>query len=106
MDAPVVAPVSSRSASAVLRVAPLALFQLDWATTPARSAAPITVVALPTKLIPMAPRPTDDVLTLTVTAAERTRPPLVALTVNLKLPTGVLAGTATVMLATPAPVMD
>src|SRR4051794_39109325 len=47
----VAAPVSSTSASAVVFVAPAALFQFAWATAPARSDAPIGVVLLPRKLI-------------------------------------------------------
>ena len=48
---PVAAPVSSISASGVLRVAPVALFQFAFATTPALSAAPIDAPSLPTKLM-------------------------------------------------------
>src|SRR2546425_1089945 len=50
----VAAPVSSFSASGVLRLAPVALFQFVFATTPALSLAPIEV-PLPTKLTPMTP---------------------------------------------------
>jgi len=53
--AAVAPPVSSTSGSALLLTAPVALFQFGFATTPARSAAPITVGALPAKLIPIAP---------------------------------------------------
>src|ERR1700693_4268799 len=52
--APLTAPVSSTSASAVARVAPTALFQFALATTPALSAAPIDTPR-PTKLTLMAP---------------------------------------------------
>ena len=48
--APVAAPVSSISASGVLRDAPVALFQFAFATTPALSVAPIDAPSFPTKL--------------------------------------------------------
>src|SRR3954452_8701320 len=48
----------------------------------------------------------DVTLTVIATMAEWTMVPLVPLTVTLKLPAGVAAGTATVMVAAPAPVID
>src|SRR5947207_2138801 len=53
----------------------------------------------------MSPAP-DVPLTFTTTVVERTVVPLVPLTVTLKLPDGVAAGTATVIVAVPPPVVD
>jgi hypothetical protein len=47
------APVSSTSGSAVARVAPVALFQFDFGTTPALSPAAMAV-PVPTKWMPTA----------------------------------------------------
>src|SRR3954466_14080600 len=53
----------------------------------------------------MSPAPAVP-LTLTTAVAARTVVPLVPLTVTLKLPDGVEAGTATVIVAVPPPVID
>ena len=75
-------------------LAPLALFQLFCATTPATSDAAIFVLP-PAKLIPIAVEP-DGVPTTNVTVAEWLRLPLVPVIVSVELPGGVLVEVVTV----------
>src|SRR5262245_64041058 len=99
----VAAPVSSLSGSGVPRVAPVALFQFAFGTTPALSPTPIEV-PLPTKLMLIAP-PTLAVLTISATVAVRMRDPLVPVMVSVPLPAGVFAAVVTINVALPGPVI-
>src|SRR6202040_1233027 len=80
-------------------LAPLALFQLFWATTPAVSDAAIFVLP-PAKLIPIAAGP-DAVATTNVTVVGGLRLPLVPVIVSVELPGGVLVAVETVSVELP-----
>jgi hypothetical protein len=83
-------------------LAPLALFQLFWATTPATSDGAIFVLPA-AKLIPIAADPEDAVPTTNVAVVEWLRLPLVPVIVRVELPGGVLVELATVRVELPAP---
>jgi hypothetical protein len=103
--AAVAAPVSSFNASAVLRVAPVALFQFAFGTTPALSAAPIAVV-FPTKSTLIAlPLPVTAV-TVNDTVVEWASEPLVPVIVRLDVPAGVFATVVTFNVALSDAVID
>ena len=96
-------PVSPFSASGVLLVAPVALFQFAFATTPAISAAPIAV-PLPTKL--MLTTPPHGARHDQRGRGGVTQDPLVPVMVSVELPAGVLAAVVTFSVAVPEPVTD
>src|SRR6185369_331652 len=102
--APLAAPVSSTSASGVLRVAPAALFQFAFATTPALSAAPIAV-PFPTKLMLTAPTPLAAV-TASAALAVRLSDPLVPVMVSVELPGGVPGAVLMSSVAVPDPLTE
>jgi hypothetical protein len=88
--APDAAPLSSTSASGLVRVAPVALFQFGCVTTPAVSVDPIAAGLLPTKLIPIARvAMTTFKVTVTVKLFVLVLPAAsVAVAVTLVVPTG------------------
>src|SRR5665213_965866 len=100
--APVAAPVSFSSASGVLRLVPVALFQWLFATTPAVSVAAIAV-PVPTKSMLMALSNGGVISTRSVSGAEWLSTPLVPFTNSVAVPNGVLADVVTVIVALPAP---
>ena len=102
MVAPDAAPTSSLSASAVARSAPVALFQLGFATTPALSATPIVSPASLTKLTLI----TRPARTINCTVVLCVSVPLVPVMVSVDVPAGVVAPVVTVNVLVPDPAIE
>jgi hypothetical protein len=99
-------PVSSTNGNADALLAPIALFQLLRATTPATSELPIAVVLEPTKSMLIALLPGEDETTFSVTVAECMIEPLVPVTVIVEAPNNVLADAFTVSTEAPDPLIE
>src|SRR5580693_7365364 len=98
-------PVESPRPKGVVRLAPVALFQLLRATTPAISVLPMAT-PFPTNWMLIGLPDVLDVVTTSVTVAVCVSEPLVPVIVSVGLPIGVLLVVVTVSVEDPAPVTD
>ena len=87
----------SSSRTNPLPLAPLALFQFDFGTTPATSEAAMVVTEYPTRSMLMAP----DAVTTKLVVVEWVRLPLVPVMVRVEVPVSVVPAVVTVSVEVP-----